>query len=171
MFWNISLQVKLFADALDSGSFDKHSSPLIIQAGSFETHPLHHFLILTISIILIIIIIFISPPHPTPPHPQSVRGGVKLHINVYWLPTVSNKKWDLLGQKARGPSIYSKSEPKLSKAPPTGDLFASRLPFSDLIGFSSSSSTPTSFFASRIWLWNHLRMAWCNSLQVVPNNY
>ena len=52
MFWNISLQVKLFADALDSGSFDKHSSPLIIQAGSFETHPLHHFLILTILIIL-----------------------------------------------------------------------------------------------------------------------
>ena len=134
MFWNISLQVKLFADALDSGSFDKHSSPLIIQAGSFETHPVHHFLILTISIITHLILI----PHP--PHPQSVRGGVKLHINVYWLPTVSNKKWDLLGQKGRGPSIYSKSEPKLSKAPPTGDLFASWLPFSYLIGFSSSSS-------------------------------
>ena len=141
MLWNISLQVKLFADALDSGSFDKHSSPLIIQAGSFETHPLHHFLILTISIILLILFILI----PTPPHPQSVRGGVKLHINVYWLPTVSNKKWDLLGQKARGPSIYSKSEPKLSKAPPTGDLFASRLPFSDLIGFSSSTPHPTLF--------------------------
>ena len=139
-FWNISLQVKLFADALDSGSFDKHSSPLIIQAGSFETHPLHHFLILTISIILLILFILIPPP----PHPQSVRGGVKLHINVYWLPTVSNKKWDLLGQKARGPSIYSKSEPKLSKAPPTGDLFASRLPFSDLIGFSSFTPHPPS---------------------------
>ena len=86
------------------------------------------------------------PPHPPPHHhPQSVREGVKLHINVYWLPTVSNKKWDLLGQKARGPSIYSKSEPKLSKAPPTGDLFASRLPFSDLIGFSSSTLYPTLF--------------------------
>ena len=57
MFWNISLQVKLFADALDSGSFDKHSSPLIIQAGSFETHPLHHFLILTILIILLVLLI------------------------------------------------------------------------------------------------------------------
>ena len=29
---------------------------------------------------------------------------------------------------------------------------------------------PPSFFASRIWLWHHLWMAWCNSLQVVPNN-
>ena len=28
-----------------------------------------------------------------------------------------------------------------------------------------------SFFASRIWLWYHLWMVWCNPLKAVPNNF
>ena len=88
--WNI-----FFADALDSWIVWQTFPPLIIQAGSFEASqllPSSHLIILNLLITLILMDLIILIP--------SVRGGVKLHIDVYWQPTVSNKKWDLLLEKA-----------------------------------------------------------------------
>ena len=84
--WNI-----LFADALDTGSFDKHFPPNDYSVAIIWVLTC---LLLHISHLILLILV------------PSVGTGVKLHIDVYWLPTVFNKKWDLLGEKAGSKSEY-----------------------------------------------------------------
>ena len=157
-FWNISLQVKLFADALDTGSFDKHFSPLIIQAGSFETHPLHHFLILTILIILLVLLI--------PRVSEEASNCTSMFIDYRQCRTRSEIYWD----KKREGRVFIPSRSQNSPKPHRRVIFL-RAGFHFQISSVFPPPPPIQpFFASCIWLWHHLWMAWCNSLQVVPNN-
>ena len=53
--------------------------------------------------------------------------SVKLHINVYWLPTASNKKWDLLREKAGRVFIPNPSQ---NSSPRVAEPFCSAAAFS-----------------------------------------